>query len=115
LAERKDHEIAVCLVALELLAARRGGGRVEICGLPDQSERQQQAVDLIARDQVGEFAVEHTGLDSFPGQRDEGAWLAQALVPLETELSGTLGVAGTFRLVMPRGALLPLPQRRPRP
>ena len=107
----EDHEVAVCVAALELLAARRRGGAVEILDRPDRRERQQQAVDLIARDRVGEFAVEHTGLDSFPGQRDEGAWLEQALVPVEAELSGTLGTAGTFRLVVPHGALRGMPRR----
>jgi hypothetical protein len=110
----KDREVAVCMVALQLLAARRGSDQVEVCELPDQTDRQLPAVDLIVRDQMGEFAVEHTGLDSFPGQRDEGAWLAQALVPLEQELSGTLGAPGTFWLVVPHGALQGLPGgRRP--
>jgi hypothetical protein len=106
----EDHEVAVCVVALELLAARRHGGPVEILDRPDRREHRQQAVDLIARDRGGEFAVEHTGLDSFPGQRDEGAWLEQALVPLEAELSGTLGATGTFRLVVPHGALRGMPR-----
>jgi len=60
---------------------------------------------------VGEFAVEHTGLDSFPGQRDEGAWLDRELAPLEAELSGSLDAAGTFRLVVPHGALRGMPRR----
>lgn len=105
----EDHEVAVCVVALELLASQRCGGAVEILDRPDRRERREQAVDLIARDRVGEFAVEHTGLDSFPGQRDEGAWLQQALAPLEAELSGTLGAAGTFRLMVPHGALRGMP------
>lgn len=107
----EDHEVAVCVVALELLASQRCGGAVEILDRPDRRERREQAVDLIARDRVGEFAVEHTGLDSFPRQRDEGAWLQQALAPLEAELSGTLGAAGTFRLVVPHGALRGMPRR----
>jgi len=98
-------------VALELLAARRRGGTVEVLDRQDGRERQEQAVDLIARDRVGEFAVEHTTLDSFPRQQGEGAWLQQELAPLEAELSGTLGVAGTFRLVIPHGALHGMPRR----
>lgn len=89
---------------------RHGGGAVEILDRPDCHENRQQAVDLIARDRVGEFAVEHTGLDSFPRQRGEGAWLQQELAPLEAELSGSLGVAGTFRLVVPNGALRGMPR-----
>jgi hypothetical protein len=99
------------MVALELLAARRHGGAVEVVDRPDRREHREQAVDLIARDRVGEFAVEHTGLDSFPGQRDEGAWLQQELAPLEADLSGSLGAAGTFRLVVPHGALRGMPRR----
>ncbi len=48
----EDHEVAVCVVALELLAARRRGGAVEVLDRPDRRERQEQAVDLIARDRA---------------------------------------------------------------
>lgn len=102
---RADHDVAVCMVALELLSAQRRGGAVEILDRPDCSEHRQEAVDLIARDEVGEFAVEHTSLDSFPSQRDEGAWLQRELAPLEVDLSESLGAAGTFWLVVPHGAL----------
>jgi hypothetical protein len=43
---REDHEEAVSMVALELLAARRRGGPLEAVDQPDRREHRQQAVDL---------------------------------------------------------------------
>jgi hypothetical protein len=62
----------VCQAAVQVLAIERGGGTVCLVSIPEDAERNQPAVDAIFADQAGEFAAEHTRLDSYAGQSDTG-------------------------------------------
>ena len=51
--ELPSHEKRVCLFAAQQLASRRNGGFVTIDSYPDEEERQQPAIDLLAHDSLG--------------------------------------------------------------
>jgi hypothetical protein len=102
---RRDHERTVCQVAVQALAAERGGGAVRLVSIPEDAERREPAVDVISADGIGEFAAEHTRLDSFAGQSDNGAMVDKRLGPLERRLVGQLGVSGHYQFIVLGGRL----------
>jgi hypothetical protein len=56
---------------------------------PDQQNRTTADIDAYAEDGRGRpLAIEHTKIDSFPGQRRDSAWFQEALGALETDLEG---------------------------
>ena len=62
---RREHERLACRVAIQALADEREGGAVRLVSIPEDAEHRAPAVDAIFADRVGEFAAEHTRLDSY--------------------------------------------------
>ena len=102
---RREHERLACRVAVQALADEREGGAVRLVSIPEDAERNQPAVDAILADQAGEFAAEHTRLDSYAGQSDTGAMIDKRLGPLEQALAGQLGAPGHYQLIVIGGRL----------
>jgi hypothetical protein len=95
----------VCQAAVQPLAIERGGGTVRLVSIPEDAEHNQPAVDAIFADHAGEFAAEHTRLDSYDGQSDTGAMIDKRLGPLEQALAGQLGTPGRYQLIVLGGRL----------
>lgn len=76
---RREHERKVCQAAVQALAVERGGGTVGLVSIPEDAEHNHPAVDAVFTDQVGEFAAEHSRLDSYAGQSDTGAMIDKRL------------------------------------
>jgi hypothetical protein len=73
-------------VAVQALADEREGGAVRLVSIPEDAEHRAPAVDAIFADRVGEFAAEHTRLDSYAGQSDTGAMIDGRLGPLRLSI-----------------------------
>jgi hypothetical protein len=95
----------VCQVAAQALADKRGGGAVRLVSIPEDTEHSAPAVDAILTDRVGEFAAEHTRLDSYAAQSDAGAMIDERLGPLEQALARQLGAPGHYQLIVFGGRL----------
>lgn len=59
---------------------------LEVDSWPDEETRQAAEIDAIA----GNFAIEHTSIDTIPNQRRDSAWFTQVVQPLENEFRCTL-------------------------
>lgn len=77
------------------------GTLVSIAGRPDAVERTNPAVEELWTGATHRFAVEHTLIESFPGQLRDSAAFMELMAPLDG-----LGefMPGDFRLTIPAGA-----------
>ena len=98
--EPNNQELA-CLVVLDDLSERLGEF-IDVVGRPDEEERQLEAMDMLARSESRQFAIEHTRIESFSGQIADGVAFVKLLVSLETELFA--GLAGHYWLTVPADA-----------
>jgi hypothetical protein len=80
---------------------------------PDEQVRHAPAVDLLARDNAGRavLVLEHTLVESFPGQRAKQLAAIALFRPLEELLSGQLPAPGRYDLVVDPGKVLGLKHR----
>lgn len=95
------NEQKICKAVMNLVAHRRG-----------ETIASEQPVDAVVRDKPAvewffetrsaKFAVEHTRIESFSNQIEEGKLFAKLLGPLEAELKGK--VPGAFFLIVDVGA-----------
>jgi hypothetical protein len=76
----KDHEVVEAFVAH--LAAGYPGLKIDECPEDDTSVPQDMRIDAIA----GQFAIEHTSIDTLPNQRGKSDWFMRAAGGLEKEL-----------------------------
>jgi hypothetical protein len=88
------NEVELCERVIAMLAARLGTD-LEVTERPDQSERNEEAVEMVCTTGSGQsFALEHTRIESFTGQIGDGFAFSGLLEPLEDELKGRF--AGTI-------------------
>lgn len=70
-----DYELGrdelIALMIAELDARLNGRGDVTVLAWPDRENDDDETVELIARDTGGEVVVEHTRIESYPGQIDD--------------------------------------------
>ena len=76
----KDGEVITAFVAF--LAQERAAG-LRVDRWPDKEK--DGDIDAVA----GNFAIEHTSIDTFPDQRRDGAWVTALLAELESEIRPT--------------------------
>jgi hypothetical protein len=91
---RKFSDKEVISLFVKYLANENYPG-LEVDTWPDEKTRQSAEIDAIA----GNFAIEHTSVDTIPNQRRDSAWFEQVVKPLEDE----------FRCTLPFGLNLTLP------
>jgi len=100
LGEKTDNRIVELFVVNELSRAR--GETFTVTALPDQADRQREAVEAVATGTSGRtVAIEHTLLQDFPGERGDAARLRQAIQPLETDANIRLANADLLIVVAP--------------
>jgi hypothetical protein len=83
-----ERDQRVCLAVAGLIADRRNGGRVTVDAIPEQDERNAQAVEMMARDGVGPIALEHTTIEPFPGSIEASAFLRKVFPRHSIEVPG---------------------------
>ena len=91
-----------CCTAVRRFQSKRTGEVIEVIGRPDQTERRKKAVEQLWASQTRRYAVEHTRVEAFEGQIQDGANFMKLLGAVETALTGVL--PGRFRLAIPVGA-----------
>ena len=91
------NEQALCKAIMRLIGQRRGEAITKTEPV-DTVVRTRPAVDWRFETATARFALEHTRIESFPGQIVKGKKFAQLLGPFEAELSGRL--PGTFYLTV---------------
>lgn len=95
------NQTAVCNFIRAILAdATRAG--IKVTARPDIQERKKKGVEELWASELHRFAIEHTLVESFPGQTEDGAKFKKLIVPVEALLAGRL--PGTFVLQVPAGA-----------
>ena len=70
--------IAVFVQHLE----RIDGTLIRIDSFPDDDNRKSRDIDALA----GQYAIEHTSIDSIPKQREDDSYFVRALGGLESEI-----------------------------
>lgn len=101
---RETHIRKVCGAAVHLLSQRKGEA-LTFLGRPDKDERQKEAVDWIYKGESTEFVLEHTLIESVPGQIKDSMQFSELLGPLEKELKGYLPEPGYYTLAVNFGAV----------
>lgn len=91
-----------CCTAVRRFQSKRTGEVIDVIGRPDQTERRKKAVEQLWASQTRRYAVEHTRVEAFEGQIQDGANFMKLLGAVEIALTGVL--PGRFRLAMPVGA-----------
>jgi hypothetical protein len=94
------HDKRVCLFGVEHLARLRNGGSVHIDSFPDEEERQLQAIDVLARDNVGPIAAEHTLIEAYEGQVHENKRMQEVFDGFEERFVHALPIPGLFTLAI---------------
>jgi hypothetical protein len=102
---RDDTHVAEVIDHVRLFLSQRLGREVEQTGSPDREDRNTRACDAILRDETTTFAVEHTAVDSFRGQREDDARFRQVLEQLESRLKDQL--PHHIDLCIPTHAIVP--------
>jgi hypothetical protein len=102
--ELPSHEKRVCLFAAQQLASGRNGGFVTIDSYPDEEERQQPAIDLLAHDSLGSISVEHTLIESYSTQLHDNAGTVNVLAVTDGQIEGWFVLRG-IHVIWTHGAL----------
>ncbi len=93
------HEEAICLSVLSLWN-RRSGQSVTILERPEKKERNSEAVDFLVGKEHPQMAVEHTRIESYANQIEDGHLFVGLLQPLELKLKDTLPRPGSYQLTI---------------
>ena len=101
--EQKTHQEEIYEVVIHLME-RRKNKSLTITSVPDEVERNKKAVDLHVRGEDIDYYIEHTLIESFPGQISDGWRIVELLDPLEKSLIGKLP-PGHFTLAVACGAV----------
>jgi hypothetical protein len=94
---KRDNQNDVCAFVREVMAARIGEP-IALVERPDQTRRDIKAVDELWESRTRRFAVEHTLIESFPGQLANIETIKRILVPVKERLHGRL--PGRFALAV---------------
>ena len=108
--QEPKNEQQACAAALRVLETRRNEP-IKIVAQPDQADRQNEAVEIVAVSASSRFVVEHTRIESFPGQIQDGKQFMDLLDALETSLPPKLA-AGTYEVIVPVGVAALVPRKR---
>jgi hypothetical protein len=110
-----DNEDAICNAVGHFLGQRLGVVFREVCR-PDREQRrvgnQPKAVERIFESASARVAVEHTRIESFPGQIRDSRSFQKLLLPLVEQLTGHLPVPGHYWLEVEAGATHGIPRRK---
>lgn len=102
--ENRKHERRVCLASVRFMAQRNMGVLSDLEWLEDR-ERQKKTVELRAKIGLSTVVLEHTRIESFPGQITDDHQFMSFLGPLEAKLSGHLPTPGYYSLCTAPGAV----------
>ncbi|MBI3714853.1 MAG: hypothetical protein HY255_02535, partial [Betaproteobacteria bacterium] len=97
----KDNEGKCCDAVIRILEEREGGDRTAI-SYPEH-EQHSAPVEIVCTIGKTRYALEHTKLQSYPDQLQDGVHFCNALEVLEGKLSGRLPHIGWFMLIIPTG------------
>lgn len=99
----RDQRIA--LAVAQLIADRRGGGKARVVRIPEHEDRTNPVVELVTEDAVGMLAIEHTLIESYTGQINDGFEVGCFEEPLRAALLNDLPEGSRFDLSLAiRGA-----------
>jgi hypothetical protein len=101
---KKDHRKQVCNT-LACFIARRKGITIKRIRYPDEEQRNVKAVDVLVESSSSEIVIEHTLIESYPGQIAEHSRIQELLKPLQTMLAGKLPTPGHYELSVAVGAV----------
>ena len=98
--EQRCHELKVCLAVVRYMS-QRAGERLKITRKPDSEIRNARAVDYLVEGPSKHYAMEHTLIESFPGQIASDQRFIQICSRLEREnLCGGFLPCGDYVLVV---------------
>lgn len=85
----REVQDAVCAFVREIIAARTGE-RIEVTDRPELRQRSGEVVEELWESPSRRYSVEHTQLESYPGQLGSQARIARLVVPVRQMLAGRL-------------------------
>jgi hypothetical protein len=93
----------VCLYAVQELSNARNGGPLTVDGYPDEVERQQPAIDLVAHDRLGTIIAEHTRIESYPAQLYDNKRVTEVFAGFADRFGHSLDAPGCYTLAIDTG------------
>ena len=103
-APEPKNEEALCAAVGKFVGERRRETLVEL-GRPEDTERHRKAVERVFESPTGRFVVEHTRIESYPGQIEDGRKFGALLGPLEQVFTDRLPLPeGKYSLTVAAGA-----------
>lgn len=100
----RKHERSVCMAVARFLAQQKEQSLAGLEWLEDQ-EREKPSVELRFSIGASVYVLEHTRIESFPGQITDNHQFTNLLGPLEKSLSGKLPTPGYYWLCVAPGAV----------
>jgi len=101
---KKEHEKKVLNTIADFISKRKSISINEIY-YPDDGERNKKAPDMLMKSSSIEIVLEHTRIESYPGQIDDSVRIWQLLKPLESMPSSKLPTPGDYHLSIAIGAV----------
>ena len=93
-----EHDKKVCLFGIAFLASGRNGGPAHPDSFPDEEERQQRAIDLVAHDALGVICCEHTLIEPYGEQLYDNRVIGELLGDFPNRFEHTLPGPGRYTL-----------------
>lgn len=95
-----NHDKQVSIFAAERLVIGRNGGNLVLDAFPDEVERQERAVDLLAHDGIGTIVVEHTVVESYLHQVHDNVRITEVFNGFERRFEHSLAAPGFYTLAV---------------
>jgi hypothetical protein len=96
------NEDAICAAVVRFIEQARNENLIEV-DRPDKRERGRPAVELLLESPTARFVIEHTRIESYPKQIEDGQRFVALLEPIEATLEGRLP-EGKYDLIVNVGA-----------
>jgi hypothetical protein len=105
-----DNQGKCCDAALRILEERKNAVRTDL-SFPEK-EHHSAPIELVCTIGSERYALEHTKLEAYPKQMQDGVHFTDALEELETSTSNTLPINAHYMLVVPSGSFHGLKPKR---
>lgn len=99
----KKNQNEVCDEVIRLMSERKNDS-LNVVSTPDEIDRENKAVDLHIKGTKDEYYLEHTLIESFPGQLSGGSRFVSLMVPLQEKIRGKIP-SGHFSLLVQAGVI----------
>lgn len=95
---KNEREKIICETVLREVIAKRKKMQILDLSYPDENEREEEAVDLLAKTDKCKIVLEHTRIESYSGQIDSIHRAKKLFDPIKKQLDGKMPSPGHYEL-----------------